>query len=337
MSNLSYSDRLVIERWHGLKGISLRDIAMLIDRDVSVVSREITRHKPQLSPYNAEWAQAAADRKAKLTNKKKLDKCPELKYWVEARIKEDHSPEQIAGKLKEQPPPELKLAKVKTLCMETIYQHIYQKAKEGGENSKLYKHLRRHGPKRQKWGQRKQHKVQIPEKVPISQRPEAVKNKERYGDFEIDLLEGKRGKGAVSTQLERKAMLVRLHKVENKKASETTEAIKKTCEGLPPRFIQTMTFDNGGENTGHAQIRDDYEISTYFCEPFKPYQKGAVENMNGLIRQYIPKGTDMTTIDQKYLDYVQEKLNNRPRKSLNYLTPNEVMAKVTNAKCCTKF
>lgn len=328
MQKLTFYDRQRIEYYLNFEQVSLRQIGKLIHRSHTIVIREVERHKPQFGPYGAELAQVAADRKAKLTNKKKLDKCTELKDYVEARLLEQWSPEQIAGRLKTIPPPELKKALVKTLCPETIYQHVYQKAEVGGENQKLYKQLRRHQKKRQKWGKRKHQQVNIPEKVSISLREEVINNKERYGDFEIDMLEGKRGKGAVSNHYERKMMLVILHKLPNKKAEETTEATKKTCESLPPRFIQSITYDNGGENAEHTIIRDEYELKTFFCEPFKPYQKPGVENANGLIRQYIPKGTDMETITPKYLKCVQNRLNSRPRKGLGYLTPNEVLSNV---------
>lgn len=328
MSNLTFPERQKIEFYLNFHRLSLRNIAKLIYRDHTVVIREIARHKPQFSPYSAELAQAAADRKAKITNSKKLDKCPELKAYVTARLLDDWSPEQIAGRLKKHPPPELKEARIKTLSMEPIYQYVYREAEEGGENVKLYKHLRRRQPHRLKWGQRKKRAVLIPEKVSIHQREEAINSKKRYGDFEIDMLEGKRGKGAVSNHYERKMMLVILHKLPNKKAEETTEAIKKTCESLPPRFVQSMTYDNGSENAGHCEIRDEYEIKTYFCDPFKAWQKGGIENSNGLIRQYIPKGTDMETVTPNKLKFIQDRLNNRPRKSLNYLTPNEVLSSV---------
>lgn len=328
MQKLTFYDRQRIEYYLNFEQVSLRQIGKLIHRSHTIVIREVERHKPQFSPYSAELAQKAADRKAKLTNKKKLDKCPELKDYVEARLLEDWSPEQIEGRLLKHPPPELKGAKVKTISKEPVYQYVYHKTEEGGENQNLYKHLRRHQKKRHKWGQRKHQQVNIPEKVSINQRDEVINNKERYGDFEIDMLEGKKGKGAVSNQYERKMMLVILHKLPNKKAEETTEATKKTCESLPPRFIQSITYDNGGENAEHTIIRDEYELKTYFCDPFKPYQKPGVENANGLIRQYIPKGTDMETITPKYLKFVQNRLNSRPRKGLSYLTPSEVLSKV---------
>jgi IS30 family transposase len=327
MSNLTFYDRQRIEFYLGLKQISLRDIASFIGRDVSVVSREITRHKPQLSPYNAELAQAAADRKAHLTNKKKLDKCEILKSYIEDQLRQDWSPDQVAGRLKEQHPPELKNALLKTVSVETIYQHIYNQ-KEGGE--RLYKHLRTHRSKRLGWGKRKPRGISIPDRTPIEQRPQIINDKERYGDLEGDLLCGKRQKEAVSVHYERKAMHVNLEKVNSMEAQENLIALKETIESFPPAFVKSFTFDNGGENAEHVKLKSDYDIKTYFCDPGKAWQKGGVENMNKLLRQYIPKGSDIKNVDQDFLDSVAKRLNNRPRKTHNYLTPSEVLSNAIN-------
>lgn len=326
MSNLTFFDRERIEFYHPLKGFSLRDIARIIGRNVSVVSREINHHKPQLAPYNAELAQRAAERKSHFTNKKKLDKCEPLKQYVEARIEDDLSPEQIAGRLKEHPPEELKNAEYKTMCVEAIYQYIYQNE----DKPFLYKHLRRHQNKRQGRGKRKERVPIIPDRTSIHDRPKIIGIKKRYGDFEGDTLCGRKGREAVSVHYERKSMTTFLEKLATKESEETAQAISRTIENLPDDFTKSFTLDNGTENFKHTEIKNNYQIETYFCDPFKAWQKGGVENLNGLLRQYIPKGVDMTKIDQKYLKEVQEKLNNRPRKSLGYLTPKEVLAKVIN-------
>jgi IS30 family transposase len=328
MSNLTFYDRERIEFYLHFKRLSLRDIAKFIHRDVSVVSREIKRHKPQFSPYNAELAQAAANRKAKITNKKKLDKYEKLKLWVENQIRQDWSPEQIAGRLYEQPPPELKSIKVKTVCAETIYQHIY--GKDWGE--KLYKHLRTHRSKRFPRGKRKERLPAIPDKVSIHDRENIINNKERYGDMEADLLLGKKAKEAIAVSFERKSMHVSLVKMDSKKAETMYDSLAFITECFPDHFVKSITFDNGKENTKHAKLNKEYNIDTYFCDPFSPWQKGGVENSNKLLRQYIPKGTDLKTIDQNYLYLIAEKLNNRPRKTHNYLTPNEVLATVLKAE-----
>jgi IS30 family transposase len=323
MSNLSFYDRQRIEFYLGLKSISLRDIAKLIDRDVSVISREIKRHKPQLSPYNAELAQKAADRKAKITNTRKLDKSELLKSYVEKQLKEDWSPDQIAGRIKEHAPPELEHACVKRISAETIYQYIYNQ--EEGE-PRLYKHLRTHRKKRIQHGKRKYRGIFIPDRTSIHDRPESIGTRERFGDIEADLLCGKRQKEAISVHYERKSMFVSLEKVYSMEAKENLKALKETIESFPVDFVKTMTFDNGGENTEHTQLKSNYGIGTYFCDPGKAWQKGGVENMNKNLRQYIPKGFDIKKIEPEYLDFVKTRLNNRPRKTHNYLTPNEVLS-----------
>jgi IS30 family transposase len=325
MQKLTFYDRQRIEYFLNFKKLSKRSIGKLIHRDHSVVIREIKLHKPQFAPYNAELAQKAANRKARNTNQRKLDKCKILKKFVEARIMDDWSPQQISGRIAEHSPPELKEAKVKTLCTETIYQHIYKKAEDGGENSKLYKHLRRHRPKRQKQGQRKSQQVKIPDRVSIHEREEVINLKQRYGDLETDNLEGKKSSPPLSVQKERKSMLVIIHKLKSKEAKEKNKSLNKTINYFPQGFVKSITLDNGSENSHHALIKQKHNIQTYFCDPYSAWQKGGVENTNGLIRQYIPKGTDMNTINQKYLNYIQDRLNNRPRKSLDYLTPQEVM------------
>ncbi len=325
MQKLTFYDRQRIEFYLKFKRVSKRSIAKLIHRDHSVIIREIKLHKPQLGPYSAELAQKAAKRKAKNTNKKKLDKCQELKDYVKDRLLEDWSPEQIAGRLIEHPPPEMKEAKVKTVSTEPIYQFIYHEAKEGGENRKLYKHLRRNQPKRQKRGQRKSQQVKIPDRISIHQREEVINLKQRYGDFESDNIEGKRSTPPISIQRERKTMYVVIHRLKSKEAKETNKVLEKTIKYFGQSFVKSITFDNGSEDFYHAKLRQKYNIKTYHCDPCSAWQKGAVENTNGLIRQYIPKRADTKKISQKYIKFVQGKLNQRPRKSLNYLTPEEVM------------
>jgi len=293
-----------------------------------VLSREIKRHKPQFSPYKAELAQRAAERKSHYTNKKKLDKCDKLKQYVIQQLEDDLSPEQVAGRLKNYSPPQLKNARQKTVCKETIYQYIYQNK----DDPFLYKHLRRHQRRRQKRGQRKERIPIIPDRTSIHERSKVIEAKKRYGDFEGDMLCGKRGREAVSVHYERRSMLVALEKLASKEAEETSQAFGRTIENLPDDFVKSFTLDNGMENFKHTEIKNNYQVETYFCDSFKSWQKGGVENMNGLLRQYIPKGIDMTKIDQNYLKEIQEKLNNRPRKSLGYLTPNEVLSNVLNTQ-----
>ena len=123
-------------------------------------------------------------------------------------------------------------------------------------------------------------------------------------------------------------MLLRIHKLPDKSADETLNALTRTAESLPSdELLQSMTFDNGGEGARHMKIRDAYNIGTYFCDPYKSWQKGGVENSIGLIREYLPRKTNLDTINEQMIYDIQERLNNRPRKKLGYLTPNEVIKK----------
>jgi len=334
MSNLTFYDRQRIEFYLHFKRLSLRDIAGFIGRDVSVISREIARNKPQLFAYNAELAQTAANRKAKITNKKKLDKCDVLRQYVEEQIQNDWSPEEIAGRLKNHPSNKLKYARIKTICAETIYQHIYSQEVAPG---RLYKHLRTHRSRRFKRGKRKHRLIFTPNKTSIHQRDNIINKRKRYGDMEADMLCASHGKQAISVCHERKSMFVNIHKLEHKESEEMLNAIKKTIDNLPNGFVKSFTFDNGSENAKHNILKEEFNINTYFCDTYSPWQKGSVENTNKLLRQYIPRKINMDTIDNKYLSFVQDRLNNRPRKTLNYLTPNEVMDSILKEECCTKF
>lgn len=305
----------------------LRDIAGKLGRDHSVISREVSRNTgqhPDYFPYTAVVAQQATERRARLTNKRKLDKNPKLKDWVGSRLKAGWSPEQVAGRLKTKPPATLTGTYVSD---EAIYAYIYTDYSAG---EPWWQYLRKAHYTRHANHGRTPRKVTIPEKVSIHQRPELVNERQRLGDFEVDLICFGTGKEAVSVAYERKSQLVRMSKVTNKGSEATKEALIKVVENLPAALVQTMTFDNGGENAKHTDIRDDFGIDTYFCDTYSSWQKGGVENMNGLLRQYLPKKLDPETIDETMLTIIQERLNNRPRKTNGFLTPNECLEEYTD-------
>ena len=137
-------------------------------------------------------------------------------------------------------------------------------------------------------------------------------------------------KTALSVQSERKSKLIRMHKVMDKTAEETKNALVRTAESVPKDLFLTLTFDNGTENVEHVEIKREYDVDTYFCDPFASWQKGGVENANKLIRHYLPRKTDLNQLTDKDIYDIQEKLNNRPRRCLNYLSPNEVINKVVH-------
>ena len=313
---LTFFDRQKLEFYSGTK-LKIRRIATLMGKDHSVISRELRRNRGQFGPYRAIIAQAAANRKARITNKRKLLKDERLREWVGRKLDDCWSPEQIAGRLKSDPPPNLRK---KNLCHETIYQHIYK------EEPYYYHNLRRsHSVRRKRYG-RKTRKINIPGRVSIHDRPIEVQLKERFGDWESDTVIFRRSRGmAISVQYERKGKLVRITRIHNQTARETRRALEESIGSLPQEFWKTISFDNGKEGVCHTAIRDKHQIQTFFCDPYKSWQKGGVENINGLIRQYLPRRTDLTALTDNQIYQIQEELNNRPRKSLNYLTPNEVL------------
>lgn len=318
-NRINFYKRQCIEYWIKV-GWSQRRIAKLIKRNNSDISREIKRNSSSHFPYRAIIAQKATERKLRKTNKKKLDQDLPLKNWIGHRLKNDWSPEQIAGRLGSLPPPTLR---GKTIAFETIYQYIYGGARNISGDY-WYQYLRRAKDKRQPWRKRKI-RVCIPDRIPISERPQIANEKRRIGDWEIDMMEYVYRKQGTSTHYERKSQFVRLYQLASKKADDTTEAIRTTVESLPQQFSRTFTFDNGSENFKHTSIKKEYRVKTYFTDPYSSWQKGGVENMNGLIRQYLPRNTNLDMLDDIFIKEIEDKLNNRPRKTLGYRTPYEII------------
>lgn len=314
-NKLTYYDRQQIDLWRRV-GLNAKQIAEKIGKDRTVVWRELKRNSGCYLPYNAENAHYFAKRRASKTNKPLLEKDTILHDYVVCMLRKNWSPEQISGRIKKHPP---KLLVGKKISHEAIYQYIYDK------EPWLYHKLRRAHPDRQPRYSRKKRRPFIPEKVSINVRPEIINNKSELGHFESDSMIGKGRKYGLSAQYERSIHLAQLTKIDNFTADETKEALKITVESFPDGFVKSFTFDNGLENAGHKDIKDDYKIHTYFCDPYKPWQKGGVENIIGLVRQYLPKGTDLTDITNEEIYQIQELLNNRPRKSLDFKTPNELL------------
>lgn len=308
---------------HTKQGFKIRAIARIIKRDHSVVSRELKRNKSQLQPYQASSAQYYAERRAKKTNVRKLEKYPELRDWVRVKLKEKWSPEQISGRLKEHPPPKLKGL---LISYEAIYQWIYAQSPKG--EPWLYHQLRRRHPERRlRGGRKKRSKVLIKDLVPISHRGEAISS----GNFEADSIVGRHHKGGLSVHYDRGTQLVRIYHLDNLKAEETLECLEATVEDLPHGYVKSFTFDRGSETTLHYKLRETYNLDTFHCDPYCPYQKGGVEQVNGLIRQFFPKSTDFRYISTDQVAQVEELLNERPRKKLNYKTPNEMLGGALNS------
>jgi IS30 family transposase len=317
---ITFYEREQVEVWLRI-GRRKKWIAMKLNRDYSIIKREVKRNSGEHLPYIAVDAQYFADRRKKKTNKRKLEKWQneKLTEYVKGLLDEGWSPEEIAGRLKKHPPKEVQQCKNKTVSYESIYNWIYEgEGRFGG----LYKKLRRKQKiRKRRFARKKQVKAIIKERVSIAQRPEIVAKRKRIGDWETDSMIFS-GRSILSVQFERKMKLCRIHKCENKTAERSEEALRDSIESLPRNFWLTITRDNGSENVLHNQT----EVPSYFCDTYCSWQKGGVENLNGLIREYFPKKSNLDKIKESYVYEIQEKLNNRARKALNYLTPNEVLA-----------
>lgn len=312
MKHLTRAQRYTISEMKS-KGYKQKDISDVIGKDESVVSRELKRNCDKRSgEYKSDLAQRKYEQRQK-NKPKKILFTQEVKQLVDKWITEDYSPEQIAGR-----------AKIEgKLCVshERIYQYVWQDKKDAGL---LYKHLRRKGRKYRKRGAAKDSRGCIKNRTDISLRPDIVEQKVRLGDLEIDTVIGQNHKGAILTINDRVSSFVWIEKLQGKDAKEL--AIK-TVEKLVPcnNWIHTITADNGKEFAEHLDIASDLNIDFFFAKPYHSWERGANENTNGLIRQYFPKGTSFNNITNQQIQYVQHKLNNRPRKKLKFLSPNEFL------------
>lgn len=283
------------------------EIAELLARDKSTISRELRRNRG-LKGYRPKQAHelAVARRHAKVSSR--ID----AQVWevVESLIRQEWSPEQIAGRLEKE--------QWVAISHEWIYQYIYNDKHSGGD---LYRFLRCQKVRRKRYGAYSRRGT-IPNQVSIDERPSIVDAKRRFGDWEGNTVIGKGHRGALVTLVERKA-----HPgCPSKEAKLVRKAVK---QGLLPHKgrVHTITYDNGREFTDHAGMARDLDTRIYFAHPYASWERGLNENTNGLIRQYFPKKRDLTTVTEAELEHVMDKLNNRPRKSLGFRTPNEVFYK----------
>lgn len=324
MSHLTLNQRYDIEI--GLaKKVSISGIGEIIGKDKSVVSRELKRNADLRSnTYKAELAHKKATERHRLKPKKKHWDQSMIDY-VNAQLNEEYSPDQISGRAKEQG--------VNCVSPESIYKHVWVDKKKGGS---LYKQLRNKGKRYRKRGHSKDSRGILVGRVDIDHRPPIVDKKVRLGDLEIDLVIGKNHKQALLTINDRVSGILIMGKVLSKQAVEIEVKTKELLDDWKP-LIHTITSDNGKEFANHKNIAESLNIDFYFAKPYHSWQRGANENLNGLIRQYFPKGYNFERITNERIIEVQNKLNNRPRKRFGYKTPNEVFAKILDNQVPVAF
>jgi transposase, IS30 family len=298
------------------EGKSVTYIADTLGRHHSSISRELRRNGRETG-YDGLGAQRQYEQRRKACRPaRKLEYQP-LRDYVFQKIPEGMTPEQLAGRLPLEYPEEPRMR----ISHEALYQALYADERLHC----LIAYLPQARPKRRKRGQGKTRRgPSIPNRTGIEQRPTEVQERSRYGDWEGDTLVGANQQAFVATLAERKSLFTILQKTDSKNASEVAHAITQGLLDMPPSWLKTLTFDNGTEFAYHQTIAQAIPIAIYFADPYAAYQRGTNENTNGLIRRYLPKGTDFRTITQHDLDHIAQQLNNRPRKKLNYRTPNEV-------------
>jgi IS30 family transposase len=290
---------------------SLSEIARLIGRSTSTISREIRRNSCSLG-YLPDRAHSCFENR-KAIKSSKLDKYPLLKKYVLTKLKEDKwSPEAIAGRLKHH-------EQIGTISHESIYKFIYSPE---GNKMKLYQHLMYRRPARQLHHSRVKRLLTGAEHH-IANRPEIANNRLEFGHFEGDLtfMKGSNSSNLI-TMIERKTRKILIAKNDNKSAIGTICNITGKLKSLPQGLVKSMTFDNGGEFRRFANL-GLMGVKVYFCNPHSPWEKGSIERLHVSLHKYIPKKSDIRQVTKEMILEAENKLNNLPRKVLNFLTPNE--------------
>ena len=303
----------------------VREIARRLGRSPSTISRELNRRPVppcgRRPSYRASTAQVDAEAKARRPKTAKLAANQELRTEVQRRLKDKHSPEQIARRLLADFPdrPEM------WVSHETIYQSIYVQGR-GALKRELATCLRTGRALRKPRRKSEQRSGRIKDMVHISERPAEVEDRAVPGHWEGDLIVGKESKSAIGTLVERTTgFVLLLHLPQDHGAVTVQEAMIAVIRRLPEQLRKTVTWDQGKEMANHRQITLATDMKIYFCDPGSPWQRPTNENTNGLLRQYFPKGTDLSGYHPDYLEFVANQLNDRPRKRLDWRTPKEAL------------
>ncbi|MDP2923434.1 MAG: IS30 family transposase [Candidatus Omnitrophota bacterium] len=302
---------------------SYRQIATILQRSPSTIYREISRKNLTRISYRAIFAQKQAQHLAQISRKpRKLDKNQKLQETVIGYLQLRWSPEQIAKRLKILYPNDMAMQ----VSHETIYAYIYIHPREHLKRQLLY-HLRRKHKYRYVKNKERIKCRPIQDYISIDDRPPEVNSRKIAGHWEGDLLQGSMNKSAIGTLVERKTRLTLIVKLKNKDANSVRKAFAHKLNRLPGALKKSLTYDQGQEMAEHKVFTQDTKIRVYFAHPHSPWERGTSENTNALIRDFFQRGTDFSRISAKQLKYVEDLLNNRPRKILGFYTPREIFTK----------
>lgn len=299
------------------KGFNQKQIAVFTGKSESCICRELKRNTMYSGKYDAKNAHQYAVFRHE-TKPKKIRYSAAIQQQVNYLLQQDLSPQQISHRLA--------LEGHDTVSHEAIYLHIWQDKKQNGT---LYQYLARKQRCRRKRSNKTNSRGQIINKISIEQRPAAANNRERFGDFEQDTIIGANHKKAILTLVDRKTLFTKLVLLDSKNATQLSEQTIKTLKNFKP-YLHTITSDNGKEFAKHEHIAKQLNVQYFFTHPYSSYECGTVENTNGLIRRYIPKKASFENLTQEILNKIENKLNNRPRKKLNFYTPNEIVNTIFN-------
>jgi transposase, IS30 family len=319
--HITYAERYTLAAYLR-DGLSLREISRRLGRSPNTWSYEVVLGGGRNS-YDPKRAQLGASIRKWEANSTNPAKDPRVWSYVLEKLNIRWSPEQISKTIKEKYPED----EVMRISHETIYAFINS---EEGKAMNLHKQLRhKRLRKLRKIGMKALplKKAKIPDRVSIHERPGIVNEKKRFGDWESDLMEGtRRTKECLSVQKERLSQYIILVRVRDKSSAENVRAITGALNVFPEELRLTVTYDNGSENVDHVLVNTILRMRSYFCDAYAAWQKGGVENGIGLVRDYLPKGTDLQTVSDAELKRIQDEINGRPRKCLGWKTPREVLS-----------
>lgn len=306
------------------QGLSQNEIAKRLGRNKGTISRELTRNRsPVYRVYLPHKAQARAEHRNQTSHRRKRLKHHWTRGYVARTLKLGWSPEQISGRLKE-------LNASIVVSPEAVYQYVYDP--EARKRIDLVPYLpRRHRTRFPKGHSRKHQRSHIPSRIAITERPQEVAHRKQPGHWEADTVISRASKASLAVACERMSRLVKIGKLRRKSAPEFRASLNRRLSRYPQPMRRTITYDNGSENVEHEKVNAVLGTTSFFCNPYHSWEKGSVENLIGLIRRFLPKKTDFATITPSQIRMIERRLNNRPRKCLNYQTPNEVFL----SRCCT--
>lgn len=296
-------------------GFNYSDIARMLGRDRSSIMREINRNgSKQYRVYTSMYADRRSMERKSTANRHARLKDPFIRDYVHIKLKEQWTPELIAGRLNQD-------HSEWSISHEAVYQYIYEDAPE------LKKYLpRSHRARRKRKTSRANSVNRIPERVSIDQRPQQANDRIQFGHWEADTAVSRQSLASLAILAERVSRLTKLKKIDHNNAKDFSKAIIARLVSVVPTKLKTITYDNGKENMNHQSINASLGTQSFFCNPYHSWEKGSVEQIVGLVRRYLPKKTDFAKVSDDQIAYIEHQLNSRPRKCLNFRTPYEVFS-----------